>query len=536
MTYPILGNYFPSTYQKYVPQAFDNSLDLYEQMTAVISFLNQIADNFNSLSHTTQGDLTTVAEVVNTLNDSLETFKSNLENEVLPTNLVAILEEWLNNGTLADILTTELLDNKANVTDLTALQGQLDNKANVTDLTALQGQLAQIVTNVKDYGAKGDGVTDDTGAIQAAINAVSGQNNATVLFPPTPGSYYLVNTLEIPDNTHILRFLGLGYAKICYTGQVGFRVKSEMFTVDNMIIWSINPAAESDGTMFLDARTYKRLDFDIHLKNSTFSYASKLVVAWGRGVNIEGCNMNNITHQIIKINYHPREQIEEGPYDIQKYNTGYRGWVLRNNRFHYCTAVAFDNTADIDRVGTSFLMTGNQIEGGLGYFAGYCRDGVFTGNLHYHIYENRDSLFRFTGTENVTIDVNISGMSNAVHGYTKRFARLAEFFGAVNNLRISGNIQNVMKNVFTFYENATNVLIDVNVQDFVPPTNFNVSYVFFAEGPKAYKNVRINGSVEMNSPGGDVVQKYDLLSTFTNVQVNTLASGQYRNLTNLDAV
>ena len=121
MTYPILGNYFPSTYQKYVPQAFDNSLDLYEQMTAVIAFLNQIVDNFNSLSNTTQGDLATIAEVVNTLNDSLETFKSNLENEVLPTNLVAILENWLANGTLANILTTELLDNKANVTDLTAL-------------------------------------------------------------------------------------------------------------------------------------------------------------------------------------------------------------------------------------------------------------------------------------------------------------------------------------------------------------------------------------------------------------------------------
>ena len=105
MTYPILGNYFPSTYQKYVPQAFDNSLDLYEQMTAVIAFLNQIADNFNTLSNTTQGDLTTVAEVVNTLNDSLETFKSNLENEVLTTNLVAILEDWLTNGTLSNLLT-----------------------------------------------------------------------------------------------------------------------------------------------------------------------------------------------------------------------------------------------------------------------------------------------------------------------------------------------------------------------------------------------------------------------------------------------
>ncbi len=464
-----------------------------------------------------------------------------LRTETLPENIGNILNEWYENGTLGTIINDTLLNMKADRADLEQFQLDVDKRqddfelATNNTLMELEERIDRITVNVQDFGAKGDGVTNDTGAIQAAINAVSGKKNATVLFPPTPGSHYLVNTLEIHDNSHILRFLGLGYAKICYTGQVGFRVMSEMFTVDNMIIWSINPTAESDGTMFLDARTYKRLDFDIHLKNSTFAYASKLVVAWGRGVNIEMCNMNNITHQIIKINYHPREQIEEGPYDIQKYKTGYRGWVLRNNRFHYCTAVAFDNTADIEHVATGFLMTGNQIEGALGYFAGYCRDGVFTDNLNYHTYSNRESLFRFTGVDNVTIDVNISGMSNEVHGYSKRFSRLAEFLGPVNNLRISGNIQNVMKHVFTFYENATNVLIDVNVQDFVPQTNWNVSYVFFGPGPKAYKNVRINGSVEMNSPGGDVAQKYDLLSTFTNVQVNTLASGQYRNLTNLTA-
>ena len=205
MTYPILGNYFPSTYQKYVPQAFDNSLDLYEQMTAVIAFLNQIVDNFNSLSNTTQGDLTTIAEVVNTLNDSLETFKSNLENEVLPTNLVAILENWLANGTLADILTTELLDNKANVTDLTALQGQF------TDLeTEVEGQLGTIgtvvnqslsvfqtpVTNYLTEAEKADillanPVLDHSASIQAYVNAMAANGWYTLFFPK--GTYRFKN-------------------------------------------------------------------------------------------------------------------------------------------------------------------------------------------------------------------------------------------------------------------------------------------------------------------------------------------------------
>lgn len=43
------------------------------------------------------------------------------------------------------------------------------------------------IINVKDYGAKGDGVTDDTAAIQAAIDSISGGNHGIIII--TPGKY-----------------------------------------------------------------------------------------------------------------------------------------------------------------------------------------------------------------------------------------------------------------------------------------------------------------------------------------------------------
>ena len=287
MTYPILGSYFPSTYQKYVPQAFDNSLDLYEQMTALIAFLNGVVDNFNSLSNTTQGDLTTIAEVVNTLNDSLETFKSNLENEVLPTNLVAILENWLANGTLADILTTELLDNKANVTDLTALQGQFTDLE--TDVEAQLGTIGTVVnqslsvfqtpvTNYLTEAEKADillanPVLDHSASIQAYVNAMAANGWYTLFFPK--GTYRFTNINLGNKEWNILGTDASGYMQ-----DTRFKIiagtNSLAFTGQNRYISFKNVRADSTGNKAdgLNAGFYRNT-----LENGNFITAENMNIS-----------------------------------------------------------------------------------------------------------------------------------------------------------------------------------------------------------------------------------------------------------------
>lgn len=90
-----------------------------------------------------------------------------------------------------------------------------DEPASVSFLQSGTGAVARTtqsklgdITSVKDFGARGDGVTDDTAAFQAAIDVLDSHGNAyTSIFVP-PGDYRITNTIRL--NKRHIRIFGAG--------------------------------------------------------------------------------------------------------------------------------------------------------------------------------------------------------------------------------------------------------------------------------------------------------------------------------------
>lgn len=144
----------PDSWERYFTK-YPQGMSILESLFEWVSQVDNMVDNQNKLNDN-------VAQFRNEIDAFVERFDERLQDEVTQT-----LQDWQDTGFL-DVVISE------------ALQWQLDDyiATNEQDKLSINQQLAQIYLNVKNYGAKGDGITNDTLAIKAAL-----QDGTNIYFP-----------------------------------------------------------------------------------------------------------------------------------------------------------------------------------------------------------------------------------------------------------------------------------------------------------------------------------------------------------------
>jgi len=113
----------------------------------------------------------------------------------------------------------------------------------------LQTVIADLAFDVKNYGAVGNGIVDDTSAIQSAVTACVAAGGGCVLFPP--GTYLISSALSVsPSSAMGISFVGAGIGASVLTGTAAAQ------------------HAISTGGSFLTALTLSGLSI-LHATNST---------------------------------------------------------------------------------------------------------------------------------------------------------------------------------------------------------------------------------------------------------------------------
>lgn len=132
--------------------------------------------------------------------------------------------------------------------------------------------------SVKDYGATGDGITNDTAAIQLALNSAR-----EVHFPP--GDYKVMTTLLVPSNTTIT---GSGYLSRVFAPSTFAPINLPwaggflpvLFGNSGIATSSPNSHIEISG-LFMDSSAYTGGMHNVHMRNTNFCHTHHCTFSGG---------------------------------------------------------------------------------------------------------------------------------------------------------------------------------------------------------------------------------------------------------------
>jgi hypothetical protein len=267
-----------------------------------------------------------------------------------------------------------------------------------TSTPALSGQT---IVDVRQFGARGDGVTDDTAAIQAAIDAVP-DTGGTVTFPP--GMYIVAPTVEhwigIKSN---LRLAGAGAQSIIkirdHAGDWPYLFAPPEIddTLANVVIedltFDANIANNPEASLAeQDPRTYQtfiaiRAGRNLTVRRCRFDPYASVVALSLNGSEIRDCAVTDCAFRFVMRDDNP-------DYDNSAIYLEGSNYTLSGNRFASVPTPYHEGRACMQAHGGPAQIVNNTATGyqtlvsiGASYFAGgpssdiVCRDNTITDAL-----------------------------------------------------------------------------------------------------------------------------------------------------------
>lgn len=179
-------------------------------------------------------------------------------------------------------------------------KGMMVYDTTLTDLCIWNGSAWEFVTDnsngccvsIKDFGAKGDGVSDDTASIQAAINSIAATGGCVCI--PT-GTYIVSNTITLPSKVSIA---GSGIASAVISATLAMTNLQDVFYANTstfVTICNISILGNTNGTNGAGSA--------IHFKNGSNNSVSNVYIENTTQAGIRLEEQNNSSVDSCTLNY-----------------------------------------------------------------------------------------------------------------------------------------------------------------------------------------------------------------------------------------
>ena len=269
-------------------------------------------------------------------------------------------------------------------------------------IISLSAQSLYGMINVKDYGATGDGVTNDTTSIQNALFA--SPDAKTVYFPA--GTYMINNTLKIPDGITVKGEGNSSIIKLMDNSTVG---------VDPLGTTAYSVLTNSNWTV--GQRNIQIKDIVIDANKSNNSQAMRGIILY----NAKDALIDNVTVKNVKL-YH-----------------GMFLFKMRDATISNCTVTNFDGDGICIEKSTYCVVSGNHVyEGGICGGIGIELEGRcgtnFADYRNYHITVTGNNIHNIYGHGILVIGTDwFSISSNTIYAVRANgIELLGAKFGAIN--------------------------------------------------------------------------------------------------------